>query len=118
MLDHSPELKIEDKIMNLCGIPTHSLQKPLSISHAVILRAIAPKVAPLVFSKKFYNTMFSAMVDELTNDPLDKANNDPARIQAIVMCFAELVACIPDHEYITINEEIITFYDQCVKRGT
>ena len=34
------------------------------------------------------------------------------------MCLAELVACIPNHEYVTINEEIMNFYDQCVKRGT
>ena len=80
MLDQVPELKIEDKIMNLCGIPTHSLQKPLSVSHAVVLRAVAPKVAPLVFSKKFYNNMYTALLEELTNDPVDKSNNDPARV--------------------------------------
>ena len=104
--------------MNLCGVPSHTLQKPLSISQAVILRAIAPKVAPLVFSKKFYNTLFMALSDELTNDPLDKANNDKERIQALLMCFAEVVACIPDHEYQGINEEIMDFHDKCQKRQT
>jgi hypothetical protein len=49
---------------------------------------------------------------------VDKANNDPVRIQAIVMCLSEIVACIPDHEYVVINEEIMTFYDVCVKRST
>jgi hypothetical protein len=49
MLEEAPELKIEEKIMVLCGIPSHTLRKPLSVSHAVILRAIAPRVAPLVF---------------------------------------------------------------------
>lgn len=58
------------------------------------------------------------MVDELTHDPVEKSNKDPERLQAIVMCFAELVACIPTHEYVAINDEIMTFYDQCVKRGT
>jgi hypothetical protein len=90
---------MEDKIMHLCGVPSHTLQKPLSIAQAKILRAIAPKVATLVFSKKFYNTLFMALSDELTNDPVDKANNDPERIEALLMCFADVVACIPDHEY-------------------
>lgn len=80
MLKENPELKIEEKIMHLCGVPTHSLQKPISISQAIILRAIAPVVAPVVFSKKFYNTLYTALFDELTNDPVDIANNDPARI--------------------------------------
>lgn len=75
-------------------------------------------MAPLVFSKKFYNTLFSALIDELTNDPLDEANNDQERIDALLMCFAEVVACIPDHEYATINEEIMDFHDKCIKRGT
>jgi len=34
------------------------------------------------------------------------------------MCFAEIVAHIPTHEYQTINDEIIDFYDRCKKRGT
>jgi hypothetical protein len=34
------------------------------------------------------------------------------------MCFAELVACIPAHEYNAINEEIMDFHDKCVKRNT
>jgi len=34
------------------------------------------------------------------------------------MCFAELVACIPSHEYNAINEEIMDFHDKCVKRNT
>jgi len=115
MLDKQ-ELKLEEKIMNLCGVPSHTLKTPLSTAQAVFLRAIAPKVAPLVFSKKFYNTLFSALKDELTNDPLDKANRDPERMQAILMCFAEIVACIAENEYVTINEEIMDFHDACVKR--
>ena len=47
---------------------------------ALKLRAIAPVVAPVVFSKDFYNTLYTALFDELTNDPVDIANNDPARI--------------------------------------
>lgn len=117
MLDKA-DLKLEEKVMTLCGVPSHTLKTPLSIAHAVILRAIAPKVAPLVFSKKFYNTLFTALRDELTNDPLDKANEDPERVQAILMCFAEIVARIPDHEYVTINEEIMDFHDACFKRKT
>jgi len=109
---------MEEKIMNLCGVPSHTLQKPLSIAQARMLRAIAPKVAPLVFSKKFYHTLFSALVDELTNDPVDPAHNDPERIDALLMCFAEVVACIPDHEYNAINEEIMAFHDNCLRRGT
>lgn len=57
MLETAPELKLEERIMYLCGVPTHSLNlktKPLTKTHAVILRAIAPRVAPFVFSKKFY----------------------------------------------------------------
>jgi len=34
------------------------------------------------------------------------------------MCFAELVASIPVHEYAQINEAMMDFHDKCVKRGT
>jgi hypothetical protein len=118
MLDTAPELKLEEKIMHLCGVPTHRANTPLSVAQAVILRVIAPKVAPLVFSKKFYNTLFTALEFELTNDPLDPQNRAPERIDAIVMCFAELVAGIPDHEYAQVNEAIMDFHDKCTKRGT
>jgi hypothetical protein len=113
-----PELKLEEKIMTLCGVPTHTLKTPLSVAHAVVLRAVAPTVAPLVFSKKFYNTLFTALRDELTNDPLEQADRDPERMQAILMCFAEIVAAIQAHEYVTINEEIMEFHDACFKRQT
>lgn len=118
MLNEAPELKLEEKIMNLCGVPAHTIQKPLTTSQAYILRAIAPKVAPLVFSKKFYNTLYMALSDELTLDPVEPSANDKERIQALLMCFAEVVACIPDNEFVTINEEIMEFHDKCVKRNT
>jgi len=111
MLDQAPDLRLEEKIMHLCGVPTHSLKTPLSIAQARMLRAIAPKVAPFVFTKKFYNTLFTALSDELTNDPLDIADYDKERMQALLMCFAELAACIPDHEYVAINDEIMSFHD-------
>jgi hypothetical protein len=113
MLASAPELKVEDKIMTLCGVPSHSLRTPLTMAQAVILRAIAPQVAPLIFTKKYYHTLFAALTEELTHDPLDKADANPERIQALLMCFAEVVACIPDHEYATINEEILDFHDKC-----
>jgi hypothetical protein len=112
------DLRLEEKIMSLCGVPTHSLKTPLTIAHSIMLRAIAPNVAPLIFSKKFYQNLFQALRDELVHDPIDKANADPERMQAILMCFAEIVASIPDHEYVTINEEIMEFHDQCFKRKT
>jgi hypothetical protein len=118
MIDSSPELNLDAKIMNLCCVPTHSLKTPLSISQATVLRVIAPKVAPMVFSKKFYNTLFAALNTELTMDPLDPANLNEDRMQALLMCFAELVARIPQHEYNSINEEIMDFHDKCVKRNT
>ena len=118
MLETAPELRLEEKIMNLCGVPTHRTETPLTIAHAVVLRAIAPHVAPLVFSKKFYNTLFTALETELTTDPLDPANLATERIDALLMCYAELVASIPDHEYNQINEAIMDFHDKCVKRGT
>lgn len=121
MLETAPELKLEERIMHLCGVPTHSINsktRPLTKTHAVILRAIAPRVAPFVFSKKFYNTLYQALSDELTLDPPESVAGDSARLQALLMCFAELVASIPSHEYQMINEEIIDFYDKCLKRGT
>lgn len=118
MIESSPELILDQKIMHLCSVPTHSLRAPLSIAQATILRVIAPKVAPFVFTKKFYNTLFSALATELTMDPLDPADLDEDRIHALLMCFAELVACIPLHEYNAINEEIMDFHDKCVKRNT
>jgi hypothetical protein len=104
--------------MYLCRIPSHSIRTPISTHEAIILRVVAPKVAPYVFSKKFYNTMFTALISELTIDPLDKDNLNEERMQALLMCFAEVVACIPDHEYNSINEEITEFHDKCVKRNT
>jgi len=118
MLEQAPELKLEDKIMTLCGVPVHTLRKPLTTAQAVILRAIAPKVAPLVFSKKYYNTLFTALTTELTHDPLDPADANPERVHALLMCFAELAACIPEHEYTQINDELVDFHAKCVKRQT
>jgi len=60
MLNQAPDLKMEERIMGLCGVPSHTLETPLSIAQAIILRAIAPKVAPLVFSKKYFHTLYSA----------------------------------------------------------
>jgi len=34
------------------------------------------------------------------------------------MCFAELAACIPEHEYTQINDELVDFHAKCVKRQT
>jgi len=118
MLDSAPELRLEEKIMNLCGVPVHSAKAPLTVAQAVILRVIAPKVAPLVFSKRFYNTLLTALEFELTNDPLDAQDQTPERTEALLMCFAELAARIPDHESAQINEAIMDFHDKCVKRGT
>jgi hypothetical protein len=80
MIESSPELGLDQKIMHLCGVPSHSLRTPLSYAQAVILRVIAPKVAPYVFSKKFYNTLFTALITELTIDPLDPANLNEERM--------------------------------------
>jgi len=111
------ELKLEEKVMNLCHIPTHSIKNQITTSQAIMLRAIAPKVADQIFSKKFYNNLFSALKDELTLDPV-QPEQGPERIQAILMCFAEICAHVPTHEYVVINEEILEFYLKCVKRGT
>jgi len=118
MLDSAPELRLEEKIMHLCGVPTHSAKTPLSVAHAVMLRVVAPKVAPLVFGKRFYATLLEALEVELTTDPLDRELESPERTEALLMCFAELAASIPDHEYSQINEAIMDFHDKCVKRGT
>mmetsp|Transcript_34907 Transcript_34907/g.53573 ORF Transcript_34907/g.53573 Transcript_34907/m.53573 type:complete len:247 (-) Transcript_34907:1547-2287(-) len=112
------ELKIEDKIMNLCEVPSHKLTKPLTTTQAVILRAIAPKVAPLVFNKKYYNTFYMAMTAELTQEPKVPEIQSEERTQAILMCFAELMANVPTNEYVMTNEEIICFHDACIKRNT
>ena len=58
MLNISPEMKLEEKIMNMCGVPSHNAETPLSIAHAMVLRVLAPKVSHLVFSKKFYMNLF------------------------------------------------------------
>lgn len=81
MLANAPEVHLQEKIMQLCQIPTHSLKNPITSPQAVILRAISPQVAPFVFSKKYFNTLFTALIEELTNDPLDPINNDPERLQ-------------------------------------
>lgn len=54
----------------------------------------------------------------MTLDPPESVAGDEGRLQALLMCFASLVAAIPSHEYTLINEEIIDFYDKCLKRGT
>lgn len=71
-----------------------------------------------MFSKKYYHTLFAALSTELTNDPLDPADANPERMQALLMCFAEVVACIPDAEYAAINDEILEFHEKCLKRQT
>jgi hypothetical protein len=60
--------------------------------------------------------LYTALKTELSNDPLEEVDRDKTRIQALLMCFAETVACVPDNEYATINEEIMEFHDICCKR--
>jgi hypothetical protein len=105
--------------MNLCHIQAHSLKTPLSTAQAVILRAIAPRVAPFVFNRKFYGALLWAVHDELTKDPLDpELAKDGERTNALLLCLAELVSCVPAHDYPVVQEEIIAFHDKCLKRGT
>lgn len=62
--------------------------------------------------------MYTALRDELTKDPVDPENATEDRMDALLKCFAELVAHIPSHEYNQINEEITDFHDVCIKRKT
>ena len=117
MLENAPELKLEDKVMHLCGVPTHTTATPLTIAHAVLLRVIAPCVAPLVYSKRFYNTLYTALELELTSDEM-QVEHSPARTEALLGCFAELLARIPAHEAAQVNEAMADFHDICVKRGS
>lgn len=112
-------MKYEDKILNMCHIQSHSLKTPLSTAQAVLLRAIAPKVAGFIFNRKFYGALLWAINDELTKDPLDlELANDKERTNALLLCLAELVSSVPAHDYAVVQEEIISFHDKCQKRGT
>lgn len=83
------------------------------------MRAIAPKVASQVFSRKFYGALFEALFDELTEDPVHpELEKDKDRTREILECFAELCSRIPQKDYAAVQEEIIRFHDRCIRRET
>lgn len=119
ILDNAADLHYEDKIMNMCNIHTHSLQNPLTAPQAILLRAIAPKVALSVFSRKFYGALFQALFDELVENPVHKElAEDKDRTKELLMCFAELCARVPQKDYAAVQDEIIRFHDRCIRRDT
>lgn len=52
MIKKSPELKIENKMISLCDILDKTTN--LTVAQARVLQALAPTIAPKVFSKQFF----------------------------------------------------------------
>ena len=66
MIELAPDLKIEDKILNMCQIKIHD--SPITIAQARLMRCVAPNVAHNIFNKKFYHNFLVVLVKELTAD--------------------------------------------------
>lgn len=91
MLETAWDQKYEDKIMFICKIQAHNIKNPLTTAQAVMLRAIAPKVAPFIFSSKKYGFVFNAVYDELTLEPVhEELKHDKYRTKALLYCLAEI----------------------------
>jgi hypothetical protein len=82
----------------------------------VVLKAIAPIVAPYILSKKFYSCLFQALFDELTLLPVEKLKSDKERTAAAVECLSELISNVSNSEYPLIQEEVVLFYERSKKR--
>jgi len=67
------ELKIENKLINLCEIQDKTTN--LTIPQARILKALAPTIAHKVYSKQFFYAVFSTLEEELlTTKEIDDMN--------------------------------------------
>lgn len=64
MLELAPDLKIEDKILNMCQINIHD--SPITIAQTRLMRCVAPNVAHNIFNKKFYHNFLVVLIKELT----------------------------------------------------
>ena len=100
LISKAPELRIEDRMLILCDLLNR--EWPFTIAQAKVLRALAPTIASKVFSKRFYRTVLEALEAELINEQID----DKERINYVLMAYAELLTCIPEHEAVLANEEI------------
>ena len=103
LIQKAPELRIEDRMLILCELLNR--EWPFTIAQAKVLRALAPTIAPKVFSKRFYRTVLEALEAELVTENID----DKERLGYVLMAYAELLTCIPEHESVLANEEISKF---------
>ena len=58
MIESSPELRLEEKIMVLCGVPTHSAKTPMTVAQASSCGS-SPRRWPLSCSARSSTTRFS-----------------------------------------------------------
>ena len=69
MMQRAPELKIENRMIVLCEI--NDKTSVFSIAQARIIKALAPTIAPKVFTKSFYFKVLTALQEELNMDEID-----------------------------------------------
>jgi len=109
MMQQAPGLRIEDRMLTLCDI--EGKKGPFTIAQAKIIKALASSFAAKVFTKKFYFSVMLALQEELRAKEIDSEE----RIQYVLMAFAEIIANIPMHEAMQVNDEIERFLLDCTK---
>lgn len=107
LLNHTKELKLQDKLLKLCEIVNR--ETPFSIAQAQVLKAIAPTIAKFVYHKRLYTGVMYALEEELNAETID--NKD--RIQHVLMAYAELMSQIPKDDVAPLSETLTKFASDC-----
>jgi len=111
MLEKAKELRIEDRLLHLCDISNR--ESPFSIAQGLILKALAPTIAPRIFRKKFYHNVLLSLEDELNAETID----DEVRIQYSLEAYAELLTKLPQIDLVPAMDELYNFHANCVNKG-
>mmetsp|Transcript_40988 Transcript_40988/g.30151 ORF Transcript_40988/g.30151 Transcript_40988/m.30151 type:complete len:161 (+) Transcript_40988:1361-1843(+) len=74
ILNSGVEMKLEDKLISLCGIK--EMKESLTVAKSKILKAVAPKIALTLFKRRLYQQVMEVLIEELFIEQID----DPHRI--------------------------------------
>ena len=107
LIFRAPELRLQDRLLQLCEITKRD--QPFSIAQALVLKALAPTIAPKVFHTRLYTTVLNSLEEELTAETID----DEARLESVMVAYAELIACIPQQDIKLTEEVLYRFYGSC-----
>jgi len=105
ILNKAPELKLQDRLIALCEVVNR--KTPFSLAQARVLQALAPEIAPKVFTKRSYFAVLTALFAEMEAPELS------GNTEEVVHAYAEVLSCVPYIERENTWEELDKFYDLC-----